>query len=66
MPKEKGNIELSDDCPICQAMKEGKAGTKEKLKEAFRKAKEKGAVVAGKDSQGACHQNHFGSSSENS
>jgi hypothetical protein len=48
MPKKKEEVELFDDCPICQAMKEGKAGTEEELKEAFRKAKEKGAVVGGK------------------
>ena len=30
-------------------MKEGKAGTEEELKEAFRKAKEKGAVAGGMD-----------------
>lgn len=36
-----------DDCPICQAMKAGKAGTMEELKEAFKKAKEQGSVVGG-------------------
>lgn len=45
--KKEGETELFDDCPICQAMKEGKAGTEEELKEAFRKAKEKGAIVGG-------------------
>lgn len=41
-----------DDCPVCQAMKKaeekGKSLTTEELKEAFKKAKEKGAVVGGK------------------
>ncbi|TSC97077.1 MAG: Uncharacterized protein CEN88_195 [Candidatus Berkelbacteria bacterium Licking1014_2] len=40
-----------DDCPICQAMKEargqGRESTMEELKEAFKKAKEQGAVVGG-------------------
>ncbi len=48
MPKKKDDFELFDDCPICQAMKEGKDGTPEELKEAFQKAKEKGAIVGGK------------------
>jgi hypothetical protein len=43
--------EFFDDCPICQAMKaaqeQGRELTLEELKEAFKKAKEKGAVVAG-------------------
>ncbi|MBU2037315.1 hypothetical protein KJ866_03925 [Patescibacteria group bacterium] len=47
MSKKKVNFEFFDDCPICQAMKEGKAGTSEELKEAFQKAKEKGAIVGG-------------------
>ena len=34
-----------DDCPICQAMKEGRAGTTEELKEAFLEAEMKGGVV---------------------
>jgi hypothetical protein len=46
MSNKKEDFEF-DDCPICQAMKEGKAGTLEELKEAFRKAKEKGAIVGG-------------------
>ena len=46
MPRKKDDFEF-DDCPICQAMKEGKAGTLEELKEAFKKAKEQGAVVGG-------------------
>lgn len=46
--KNEEGFEFFDDCPICQAMKEGKAGTEEELKEAFRKAKEKGAIVGGK------------------
>lgn len=40
-----------DDCPICQAMKKaeenGRSLTISKLKEAFRKAKKKGAIVGG-------------------
>jgi hypothetical protein len=40
-----------DDCPICQAMKagqeQGRELTLEELKEVFKKAKEKGAIVAG-------------------
>lgn len=47
MSHQKDEFEF-DDCPICQAMKEGKAGTMEDLKEAFQKAKEQGAVVGGK------------------
>ncbi len=47
MSKKKEEFELFDDCPICQAMKEGKAGTREELKKAFKKAKEKGAIVGG-------------------
>jgi len=35
-----------DDCPICQAMKEGKTSASE-LKEAFKEAEKKGAVVGG-------------------
>ena len=46
MPKEKDDFEF-DDCPVCQAMKASKAGTMEELKEAFKKAKEQGAVVGG-------------------
>lgn len=45
------NEELFDDCPICQAMKtvqeQRRELTSEELKEAFKKAKEKGAVVGG-------------------
>jgi hypothetical protein len=46
MTEEKDDFEF-DYCPICQAMKAGKAGTTEELKEAFKKAKEKGAIVGG-------------------
>jgi len=46
MSHKKEDFEF-DDCPICQAMKEGKAGTMKELKEAFEKAKEQGAVVGG-------------------
>ena len=38
--------EYFDDCPICQAMKEGRTSYEE-LKEAFREAKEKGHIVGG-------------------
>ena len=46
MSHEKEDFEF-DDCPICQAMKAGKAGTMEELKEAFKKAKEQEAIVGG-------------------
>jgi hypothetical protein len=43
--------ELFDDCPICRAMKavqeQGRELRTEELKEAFKKAKEKGAMVGG-------------------
>ncbi|MFH0854503.1 MAG: hypothetical protein V1891_03350 [bacterium] len=43
--------ELFDDCPICRAMKaaqdKGREPTEEELKEAFKKAKEGGAIVGG-------------------
>jgi hypothetical protein len=43
--------ELFDDCPVCQAMKaaqeQGEELTLEKLKEAFKKAKGRGAIVGG-------------------
>lgn len=43
--------EIFDDCPVCQAMKvaqeRGKELTLEELKEAFKKAKEGGAIVGG-------------------
>ena len=43
--------EFFDDCPVCQAMKaaqgQGKEPTLEELKEAFKKAKEGGAMVGG-------------------
>ncbi len=43
--------DLFDDCPVCQAIKaaQEKGGelTPTELKEAFKKAKEKGAVVGG-------------------
>lgn len=45
------NEDFFDDCPVCQAMKSaqqnGKMPTQEELKEAFKKAKEKGAIVGG-------------------
>jgi len=45
------NEDFFDDCPVCQAMKlaqqNGKMLTQEELKEAFRKTKEKGAIVGG-------------------
>lgn len=45
------NEDFFDDCPICQAMKaaqkERRELTLEELKEAFKEAKEKGAVVGG-------------------
>lgn len=47
MTKKKENFDFFDGCSICQAMKEGKAGTLEELKDAFQKAKERGAVVGG-------------------
>ena len=47
MSRKKEDFDFFDDCPICQAMKEGKAGTLEELKAAFQKAKEKGAMVGG-------------------
>ncbi len=34
-----------DDCAICRAMKEGRAGTVEELKEAFLEAEMQGGVV---------------------
>lgn len=43
--------EYDDDCPLCQLLKkaeeEGKNPTMEEIKEAFLKAKEKGAIVGG-------------------
>lgn len=51
MDKELNNEEFFDNCPICRLMKtakeQGREPTKEELKEAFKKAKEKGAVVGG-------------------
>ena len=45
------NEDLFDDCPICQAMKaaqeQGRELTREELEEAFRKAKEEGAITGG-------------------
>ncbi len=45
------NEDLFDDCPICQAMKfakeQGREPTLSELKEAFKKAKDGGAVVGG-------------------
>lgn len=44
--------DLFDDCPVCQAIKfaqeKGRFPTLSELKGAFKKAKEKGAVVGGK------------------
>jgi len=45
--KNKNDWEGFCDCPICQAMENGKAGSLEDLKIAFAKAKEKGAYVGG-------------------
>jgi len=46
-----GDEDFFDDCPICQAMKatqeQGRELTLEELKEAFKDAKEKGAIVGG-------------------
>ncbi|PIV43476.1 MAG: hypothetical protein COS26_00445 [Candidatus Nealsonbacteria bacterium CG02_land_8_20_14_3_00_40_11] len=43
--------EFFDDCPICRLMKaakeQGREPTSEELKEAFKKAREKGAIVGG-------------------
>jgi len=43
--------DLFDDCPLCQAMKfaqeKGRMPTLVELKEAFKKAKEKGSIVGG-------------------
>ena len=51
MEKEINNEEFFDDCPICRLMKTTKEQrrkpTLEELKEAFRKAKEQGAIVGG-------------------
>ncbi len=51
MEKKKSKKEEFDDCPVCQATKaaqeQGRELTLEELKEAFRKAKEKGAIVGG-------------------
>lgn len=48
---EEEGEEFFDDCPICQLMKaakeHGREPTLEELKEAFKKAKEQGAVVGG-------------------
>ena len=59
MPKEKTvrkdtfeDSDFFDDCSVCQATKfaqeKGRMPTLRELKEAFRKAKEKGAIVGGK------------------
>ena len=42
---KKDEWEGFDDCAICRAMKEGKAGTMEELKEAFLEAEMQGGVV---------------------
>lgn len=39
--------EFFDDCPICQAIKEGKTSLSH-LKKAFQEAKKKGAIVGGR------------------
>lgn len=51
MPKKKkvkstNQEEFFDDCPICQAIKEGKTSIAD-LEEAFEKAKAQGAIVDG-------------------
>ena len=49
--KKSKKEEFFDDCPICQATKlaqeQGRELTMEELKEAFKKSKEKGAIVGG-------------------
>ncbi len=49
--KSENEEEFFDDCPICQAMKlskeQGREPTLEELKEAFKKAKDEGAIVGG-------------------
>jgi len=49
--KAKPQEEFFDDCPICQVLKkaknEGRAPNLAELKEAFKKAKEQGAIVGG-------------------
>lgn len=47
MKHQEEDFEYFDDCPICQAMKAGKANTLEELKQAFQKAKEQGSYVGG-------------------
>lgn len=51
MEKENKKEEFFDDCLICRAMKaakeQGRELTSEELKEAFKKAKEQGAIVGG-------------------
>ena len=46
-----GEWEFFDDCPVCQAEKRaqaaGRNATMMELKEAFRKAKDQGAIVGG-------------------
>jgi tetratricopeptide (TPR) repeat protein len=50
--KTKKDDEFFDDCPICQLMKmakeQGREPTEEEIKQAFKKAKENGAIVGGK------------------
>ena len=45
------NEEFFDDCPICQVVKaakeQGREPTLSELKEAFKKAKDNGAIVGG-------------------
>lgn len=49
--KREKDGDFFDDCPVCQAMKlaqeKGRMPTQEELKEAFKKAKEKGVIVGG-------------------
>ncbi len=44
---KKDEWEGFDDCPICQAMKNGKADNAEGLMKAFQEAKEKGIGMVG-------------------
>jgi len=49
--QNKKEEEFFDDCPICRLMKsakeQGREPTTEGLKEAFKKAREEGAIVGG-------------------
>ncbi len=50
-PKKITDFDYFDDCAVCQFMKDVEQGKQEhselELKKAFKKAKEKGAVVGG-------------------